>query len=37
MPITEQMDAILHRGKAPGDAIHELMTRSGKSEIAFSS
>jgi glycerol-3-phosphate dehydrogenase (NAD(P)+) len=37
MPITEQMDAILHRGKAPADAIHELMTRSGKNEIAFSS
>ena len=37
MPITEQMDAILHRGKAPADAIRELMTRSGKSEIALSS
>jgi glycerol-3-phosphate dehydrogenase (NAD(P)+) len=32
MPITEQMHAILHQGKAPRDAIHELMTRSGKSE-----
>jgi glycerol-3-phosphate dehydrogenase (NAD(P)+) len=32
MPITEQMDAILHRGKTPRDAIHELMTRSAKSE-----
>jgi glycerol-3-phosphate dehydrogenase (NAD(P)+) len=32
MPITEQMYAILHQGKAPRDAIHELMTRSGKSE-----
>lgn len=32
MPITEQMDAILHRGKSPRDAIQELMTRSGKSE-----
>ncbi len=32
MPITEQMFAILHQGKAPREAIHELMTRSGKSE-----
>jgi glycerol-3-phosphate dehydrogenase (NAD(P)+) len=32
MPITEQMHAILHQGKAPRDAIHELMTRSSKSE-----
>jgi glycerol-3-phosphate dehydrogenase (NAD(P)+) len=32
MPITEQMHAILHQGKAPRDAIIELMTRSGKSE-----
>jgi len=32
MPITEQMHAILHQGKPPRDAIHELMTRSGKSE-----
>jgi glycerol-3-phosphate dehydrogenase (NAD(P)+) len=32
MPITEQMDAILHRGKSPRDAIHDLMTRSAKSE-----
>lgn len=32
MPITEQMHAILHDGKPPRDAIHELMTRSGKSE-----
>ena len=37
MPITDQMDAILHRGKAPADAIRELMTRSGKSETALSS
>lgn len=35
MPITEQMDAILHRGKAPRDAIQELMRRSGKSESAL--
>jgi glycerol-3-phosphate dehydrogenase (NAD(P)+) len=33
MPITAQMDAILHHGKSPRDAIHELMTRSAKSEI----
>jgi glycerol-3-phosphate dehydrogenase (NAD(P)+) len=32
MPITEQMYAILHQGKAPREAIYELMTRSGKSE-----
>jgi glycerol-3-phosphate dehydrogenase (NAD(P)+) len=32
MPITEQMHAILHDGKAPSDAIHELMTRSARSE-----
>jgi glycerol-3-phosphate dehydrogenase (NAD(P)+) len=32
MPIIEQVYAILHDGKAPRDAIHELMTRSGKSE-----
>jgi glycerol-3-phosphate dehydrogenase (NAD(P)+) len=34
MPITEQMHAILSQGKAPRGAIHELMTRSGKSETA---
>jgi glycerol-3-phosphate dehydrogenase (NAD(P)+) len=33
MPITEQMYAILHEGKAPREAIHELMTRTGKSEV----
>jgi len=33
MPITEQMHAILHQGKPPRQAIHELMTRSGKSEL----
>jgi glycerol-3-phosphate dehydrogenase (NAD(P)+) len=32
MPITAQMDAILHEGKSPKEAIQELMTRSGKSE-----
>jgi glycerol-3-phosphate dehydrogenase (NAD(P)+) len=32
MPITEQMHAILHEGKAPREAIHDLMTRSSKSE-----
>jgi len=38
MPITEQMHAILHLGKSPRDAIHELMTRSAKNEtpqVAF--
>ena len=33
MPITEQMHAILHQGKSPREAIHDLMTRSGKSEL----
>jgi glycerol-3-phosphate dehydrogenase (NAD(P)+) len=33
MPITEQMYAILHEGKAPREAIYELMTRSSKSEM----
>jgi glycerol-3-phosphate dehydrogenase (NAD(P)+) len=37
MPIAEQMNAILHEGKAPRTAIHELMTRSGKSEGGASS
>jgi glycerol-3-phosphate dehydrogenase (NAD(P)+) len=37
MPITEQMYAILHNGKAPREAIHELMTRSGKSEMGIGS
>jgi glycerol-3-phosphate dehydrogenase (NAD(P)+) len=33
MPITEQMYAILHDGKPPRDAIHNLMTRTARSEI----
>ena len=33
MPITEQMYAVLHDGKPPREAIHELMTRSFKSEL----
>jgi glycerol-3-phosphate dehydrogenase (NAD(P)+) len=33
MPITEQMHAILHEGKSPREAIQELMSRSGKSEL----
>lgn len=32
MPITEKMHAILHDGKSPREAIHDLMTRSAKSE-----
>jgi glycerol-3-phosphate dehydrogenase (NAD(P)+) len=32
MPITEKMRAILHDGKSPREAIHDLMTRSAKSE-----
>jgi glycerol-3-phosphate dehydrogenase (NAD(P)+) len=35
MPITQQIDAILNQGKAPRDAIHELMTRRGTSEVAL--
>jgi|SRR5579864_688784 len=33
MPITEQIHAILNQSKAPRHAIHELMTRSSKSEL----
>ena len=32
MPIAEQMDAVLHRGKSPRDAIKDLMSRPGKDE-----
>lgn len=35
MPISEQMHAILHRKKSPREAIHELMTRTTKSEVAL--
>ena len=35
MPITEQIDEILNQGKAPREAIHELMTRPGASEVAL--
>jgi glycerol-3-phosphate dehydrogenase (NAD(P)+) len=34
MPITQQMHAVLHQEKPPREAIHELMTRSSKSEHA---
>jgi glycerol-3-phosphate dehydrogenase (NAD(P)+) len=33
MPITAQMHAILYQGRSPREAIHELMTRSQKSEL----
>ena len=33
MPITEQMHAILQEGKAPKEAIRELMTRPSTSEV----
>jgi glycerol-3-phosphate dehydrogenase (NAD(P)+) len=33
MPITEQMFAILEQGKAPQQAIEELMTRAARSEV----
>jgi glycerol-3-phosphate dehydrogenase (NAD(P)+) len=32
MPITEQMDAILHQNKSPKDAIRDLMSRPGRDE-----
>ena len=32
MPIAEQMDAILHRAKAPREAIRELMSRPSRDE-----
>jgi glycerol-3-phosphate dehydrogenase (NAD(P)+) len=35
MPITEQIDAVLHQGKPPREAIHDLMTRRGTSEVAL--
>lgn len=35
MPITEQMYAILHEGKPPREAIHQLMTRRTTSEVAL--
>ena len=37
MPITEQMDDILHRDKSPAEAIRHLMNRSVKSETALGS
>jgi glycerol-3-phosphate dehydrogenase (NAD(P)+) len=32
MPITEQVDAILHHNRRPSDAIRELMSRPGRDE-----
>ena len=32
MPITEQVDAILHHNRKPSDAIRELMSRPGRDE-----
>ncbi len=32
MPITQQMDAILHHNKSPKEAIRELMSRPGRDE-----
>ena len=32
MPITHQMDAVLHHGKSPRDAIKDLMSRPGRDE-----
>jgi glycerol-3-phosphate dehydrogenase (NAD(P)+) len=33
MPITTQVDAILHRGKSPREAVAELMRRPGRDEL----
>lgn len=33
MPITEQVDSILHRNKKPAEAIRELMARPGRNEL----
>ncbi len=33
MPITEQVDAILHHGKSPREAVAELMRRPGRDEL----
>jgi glycerol-3-phosphate dehydrogenase (NAD(P)+) len=33
MPITQQMHLILHEGKSPREAIHQLMTRPSTSEV----
>jgi glycerol-3-phosphate dehydrogenase (NAD(P)+) len=33
MPITEQVDAILHQGKSPREAVAELMRRPGRDEL----
>ncbi|MBA3915707.1 MAG: glycerol-3-phosphate dehydrogenase, partial [Acidobacteriales bacterium] len=35
MPISEQIQAILHENKSPRDAIQELMTRTAKSESSL--
>ena len=32
MPIAEQMDAVLHQGKSPREAMKDLMARPGKDE-----
>ena len=32
MPITEQVDAILHKGKSPKEAIRDIMERPQKRE-----
>ncbi|MDE1177763.1 MAG: NAD(P)-dependent glycerol-3-phosphate dehydrogenase [Edaphobacter sp.] len=34
MPITEQVDAILHHDKKPADAIRDLMSRPGRDEYS---
>lgn len=35
MPIVEQINAVLFDGKNPGEAVRELMTREGRSELTF--
>jgi glycerol-3-phosphate dehydrogenase (NAD(P)+) len=32
MPITQQIDAILHHGRSPQEAMRELMARPGRDE-----
>jgi glycerol-3-phosphate dehydrogenase (NAD(P)+) len=33
MPIVEQVHEVIHKGKGPADAVHELMNRALKSEF----
>jgi glycerol-3-phosphate dehydrogenase (NAD(P)+) len=33
LPVARQMHAVLHLGRSPGEAVHELMTRTLRSEV----